>query len=47
MAKDMLRKGHNVSETAYSIGFSDPGYFSKVFRKEFGVSPTEFLSKGS
>ncbi|MBD5298600.1 MAG: AraC family transcriptional regulator, partial [Bacteroides sp.] len=22
----------------------DPGYFSKVFRKEFGVSPKEFMS---
>ncbi|MBD5278314.1 MAG: AraC family transcriptional regulator, partial [Bacteroides sp.] len=29
---------------AYSTGFSDPGYFSKVFRKEFGVSPKEFMS---
>ena len=44
VAKEMLRKGNNVSETAYSTGFSDPGYFSKVFRKEFGVSPKEFMS---
>jgi len=35
----------NVSETAYEFGFSDPGYFSKLFKKHFGVSPLEYLDK--
>ena len=30
----------NVSEIAYEVGFSDPNYFSRVFHKEFGVSPS-------
>lgn len=41
----LLRSGHNVSETAYQTGFSDPNYFSKVFKKYMGVSPTEYLHK--
>jgi AraC-like DNA-binding protein len=38
------RKG-NVSETAYEFGFSDPGYFSKLFKRHFGLSPLEYLDK--
>ena len=39
----LLREGFNVSETSYRTGFSEPNYFSKAFKKEFGVSPTEWL----
>lgn len=35
----------NVSEVAYEVGFSDPGYFSKVFRKYFGVTPSEYAQQ--
>lgn len=35
----------NVSETAERIGFSDVYAFSKFFRKETGVSPTEFRNQ--
>lgn len=40
-ACQMLREGHNVSETAYATGFSDPNYFSKTFKKHIGVNPSE------
>jgi two-component system, response regulator YesN len=30
------------AEIAYQVGYSDPHYFSYVFRKNAGVSPTEF-----
>ncbi len=30
----------NVSEIAYEVGFSDPGYFSRVFHEEFGAAPS-------
>ncbi len=42
-AKEMLTTGHNISETAYAVGFSDPGYFSKVFKKQFNISPSDFI----
>lgn len=32
----------NVSEIAYHVGFNDPDYFSKCFREQFGVRPTQF-----
>jgi AraC-like DNA-binding protein len=41
----MITDGYNVSETAYSCGFADPNYFSKVFKKMIGVAPSEYLSK--
>jgi signal transduction histidine kinase/DNA-binding response OmpR family regulator/ligand-binding sensor domain-containing protein len=30
-----------VSEIAYTVGFSDPSYFSKCFHKQFGKAPTD------
>jgi signal transduction histidine kinase/DNA-binding response OmpR family regulator len=42
-AKEMMTAGHNISETAYAVGFSDPGYFSKVFKKQFNISPSDFI----
>ena len=41
----MLQNGYSVSETAYSIGFSDPNYFSKSFKKEFNVTPSEYQNR--
>lgn len=42
-ARDLLIKGRNISETAYAVGFSDPGYFTKVFKKQFNITPSEFV----
>lgn len=36
--------GHQVAEVAYSVGFSDPNYFIRAFKKEFGQSPGEWVS---
>ena len=44
-ACQMLKDGNNISETAYSTGFSDPNYFSKVFKKTFGENPTDYAIK--
>ena len=32
----------NVSEIARSTGFPTPGYFTKIFRRFFGKTPTEY-----
>ena len=32
-----------VSDLAYRVGFQDPKYFATTFKKEFGVTPTEYL----
>lgn len=33
-----------ISEIAYEVGFNDPKYFSKLFKKEVGVSPSEYAA---
>ena len=45
MACRLLLQGFNISETAYRTGFSDPSYFSKTFKKNMGLSPTEYTNK--
>lgn len=35
-------KKYNISEVLYEVGFSSPSYFSKCFKKEFGVLPTDY-----
>jgi AraC-like DNA-binding protein len=32
----------NVTEVAMAVGFSDSGYFSRVFRRQVGVSPDAY-----
>jgi AraC-like DNA-binding protein len=32
----------NISEISYQLGFSDPLYFSKYFKKEVGVAPVNY-----
>ena len=34
---------YSVSETSYKVGFSDPGYFSRSFKKHFGMSPADYI----
>ena len=42
-AAQMIRsKGYTASEACYSTGFSDPKYFSRVFKKFMGMTPTEY-----
>ncbi|MDD3771291.1 MAG: response regulator, partial [Weeksellaceae bacterium] len=40
-ALDLLRDGYSVSEASWKSGFSDPAYFSKVFKKHFGFLPSD------
>jgi len=42
----LLQTQLTISEVAYECGFSDPGYFTKLFSKEYGATPTEFREGG-
>lgn len=39
-AELLLEQKYNVSEVCYMVGFSDPYYFSKCFKQQFGVPPS-------
>lgn len=45
-AKNMLISGDkSISEIAYHLGFENPPYFSRLFKKEVGISPKEFKNQ--
>lgn len=45
-AKNILLEPHKtVSEVAYELGFEYPPYFSRLFKKKEGMSPTEYRAK--
>lgn len=39
-------QNRTISEIADLCGFSEAGYFSRYFKKEMGISPTEYMNKG-
>ncbi len=43
--KLLKEKKNNVSQIAYSVGFSSQTHFSTTFKQYYGVSPTEFIKQ--
>ncbi len=41
----LKNSGKTIAEIAYEVGFSSPSYFTKCFKDQFGVSPSEFAKK--
>lgn len=37
--------GNAVNDVAYATGFTNPKYFSKVFKDEFGITPSQYQKK--
>jgi YesN/AraC family two-component response regulator len=45
-AKEMILEGNKkIKEVAGALGFTDEFYFSRIFKKTEGLSPSEFYSK--
>lgn len=43
-AMDLLQRGsHNVAEAARAVGYEDPFYFSRLFKKHIGVTPSSCM----
>ena len=45
-ARNLIKKTNlSISEVSERIGYSDPLYFSKLFKKYYNISPTEFRTQ--
>lgn len=44
-AKQLLKEGNSVKETAKLVGFCDVAYFNKVFKKHVGVTAAKYANK--
>jgi AraC-like DNA-binding protein/Tfp pilus assembly protein PilF len=45
-AANLLRnEADSVAQIGFAVGFEDQSYFSKSFKKQFGVTPSEYSSK--
>ena len=42
-AKILLTEGVTISEVVYRVGIQSTSYFSKAFKSEFGMTPSDFL----
>jgi len=41
----LKKRAGTISEIAYDAGFNNPTYFSISFKKQYGISPTEYLNQ--
>jgi two-component system response regulator YesN len=43
-AKDLMKEGgKSIKEICYMVGYTDPNYFSRIFKKHTDHSPSEFI----
>jgi len=40
--RNLVYTSMTVSVVSHTLGFSDPAYFTRFFKREVGVSPKEF-----
>ena len=43
--RELRHPNISVANVAYSVGFNDPSYFARVFRRYFGLSPSEYCEQ--
>jgi AraC-like DNA-binding protein len=41
-SKEFLKKGMDINETCFAVGFESPCSFSTLFKNKTGLTPTEF-----
>jgi AraC-like DNA-binding protein len=45
-AVQLMQSGEKrINEIAYLVGFSSPAYFSTIFQKQYGKTPSEFMKE--
>ncbi|NAS30467.1 helix-turn-helix domain-containing protein [Flavobacteriaceae bacterium R38] len=44
LAEELLKKPEvNIAQVGYAVGFENPSYFTRCFKKYYGMSPSEFI----
>jgi AraC-like DNA-binding protein len=43
-AELLEKKSGTVAQIAYKLGFNDQAYFSRAFKKQYGCTPSEYIS---
>ena len=46
-AKQLLEKGESVTEAGLSVGFVSQHYFSRCFKAQYKITPSEYSAKAS
>lgn len=41
----IMSKSDRITQIGYSVGFNDQSYFTKCFKKKFGITPSEYVAK--
>ena len=44
-ARRLLVTNERISQIAYSVGYDNPNYFTRIFKKNFGVSPQQYRKR--
>lgn len=43
LAKELLKEGKlSIARVAYECGYDNYSYFTKIFKKKYGITPREF-----
>ena len=43
LAKNALKSSGNIAQVAYSLGFEYPQHFTRMFKKQAGMTPKQYL----
>ena len=46
-AQLLKQKQYTVYEIGYMVGFADRKYFAREFKKQFGLTPSEYIKKAT
>jgi len=46
-AKLLLTRKFSISEVCYQVGFKDPAHFTRIFSKQFNITPSKYIEENT